>query len=128
MPKEKVASWGRLALALVAIGFFAGSGLVWAGPMYPAPRNGSLAGPSSVVHNQVGVYSLSVSFVDGSRGTFNNLPATFSAASSAGPAGNFAGSSSSYLAPAVANPRVILTARYSTTNGSLVVNRLVSVN
>ncbi len=116
-----------MALALVAFGVFAGSSMVWAGPTYPAPRSGVLAGPSSVVHNMIGIYSLNVTFVDSTTATFNNLPATFTATSSAGPAGNFAGSSSTYLAPSVANSRVLLSGKYSNASGSLVVNRIVSV-
>jgi hypothetical protein len=124
------ALYRRWTLAIVAFGLVAGPGLVTASSptTYPAPRSGVLIGPSSVLHGGIGTYSLSVTFTDLSTGTFNGVPAKFTAISSAGPAGSFVSGTSTYLAPSTANARVILTAGYVNTNGALTVNRVISVD
>ena len=131
MQTVKGSSWVRMALAFAAFFCVAGTGVVYAGAPtadYPAPRSGVLVGPSTVMHNSIAQYQLVVTFVDNSTATFNNAPATFSASSTSGPSGHFASPSSTYVAPSQTNPRVLLNAKYSNTNGSVAVNRIVSVN
>ena len=131
MQTVKGCSWLRLVGAFVAFFCVAGSGIVYAGAPsgagYPAPRSGVLEGPAAVGINSVSQYELVVTYVDGSTSSFTGPPATFTASAASGPSGSFLSGTAKYHAPGAAN-RILLKAVYSSPQGGITVNRVITVH
>jgi hypothetical protein len=108
---------GLVALALAA-SIVSYGGRVAASAPGPIPITANLYGPAAIAPGHIGAYSLYVTFSDGTSGTYEGAPATFTAST-----GNFTGNS--YLVPPTyAGAHISLSGKYSA-NGYYAVGRKI---